>query len=244
MSSQFAMGGIAVVLAGIGVTMTRKLGKACYDAVFRQLVLSAEFNSRDDSFRWIISWLSEHPAVSDGKQFAVFTSLRYLGPAGRDLDRDEKKEDVYLLPTGWTMIRHKKHWLVVSREQGDEKSGGSPKERETLTIYIIGGSKEELLSIVRESRLAYEAKEKSRTSIFVADEYSSWNKIASRISRPLDSVVIWPPEKAQWILNDCVRFMQAEEWYASRGIPWRRGYLLYGPPGTGKTSLVSALAGE
>ncbi|OAR00671.1 hypothetical protein LLEC1_07374, partial [Akanthomyces lecanii] len=32
-------------------------------------------------------------------------------------------------------------------------------------------------------------------------------------------------------------------WYANRGIPYRRGYLLYGPPGTGKSSLSVALAG-
>ncbi|TQS31876.1 hypothetical protein Golomagni_07827, partial [Golovinomyces magnicellulatus] len=32
-------------------------------------------------------------------------------------------------------------------------------------------------------------------------------------------------------------------WYASRGIPLRRGYLFHGPPGTGKTSFSFALAG-
>lgn len=32
-------------------------------------------------------------------------------------------------------------------------------------------------------------------------------------------------------------------WYASRGIPLRRGYLFHGPPGTGKSSLSFALAG-
>ncbi|KAL2176141.1 uncharacterized protein P884DRAFT_203681, partial [Thermothelomyces heterothallicus CBS 202.75] len=32
-------------------------------------------------------------------------------------------------------------------------------------------------------------------------------------------------------------------WYANRGIPYRRGYLLHGPPGTGKSSLSLALAG-
>ena len=29
----------------------------------------------------------------------------------------------------------------------------------------------------------------------------------------------------------------------SKGVPYRRGYLLYGPPGTGKTSFVQAIAG-
>jgi len=34
------------------------------------------------------------------------------------------------------------------------------------------------------------------------------------------------------------------KWYADRGIPFRRGYLLYGVPGSGKSSLIHALAGE
>ena len=35
-----------------------------------------------------------------------------------------------------------------------------------------------------------------------------------------------------------------KQWYAERGIPYRRGYLLHGVPGSGKTSLIHALAGE
>jgi chaperone BCS1 len=30
----------------------------------------------------------------------------------------------------------------------------------------------------------------------------------------------------------------------SKGVPYRRGYLLYGPPGTGKTSFTQAIAGD
>ena len=33
-----------------------------------------------------------------------------------------------------------------------------------------------------------------------------------------------------------------KNWYAERGIPWKRGWCLYGPPGTGKTALVRAIA--
>ena len=34
------------------------------------------------------------------------------------------------------------------------------------------------------------------------------------------------------------------QWYADRGIPFRRGYLLHGVPGSGKSSLIHAIAGE
>jgi len=45
-------------------------------------------------------------------------------------------------------------------------------------------------------------------------------------------------------LADCKDFLCSEDWYAERGIPFRRGYLLYGVPGSGKTSLIHSLAGE
>ncbi|KAI8921745.1 P-loop containing nucleoside triphosphate hydrolase protein, partial [Entophlyctis helioformis] len=45
------------------------------------------------------------------------------------------------------------------------------------------------------------------------------------------------------LLADAREFLASEDWYAQRGIPYRRGYLFHGPPGTGKSSFVAALAG-
>lgn len=55
-------------------------------------------------------------------------------------------------------------------------------------------------------------------------------QIGSRPVRPLSSVLL-PPGQAEAILADCRDFLASEAWYAHRGIPYRRGYLLYGLPG-------------
>uniref|UniRef100_A0A0W0G2U1 Uncharacterized protein n=1 Tax=Moniliophthora roreri TaxID=221103 RepID=A0A0W0G2U1_MONRR len=52
------------------------------------------------------------------------------------------------------------------------------------------------------------------------------------------------PGVKDMLLADCKDFLASEEWYAERGIPFRRGYLLHGVPGSGKTSLIHSLAGE
>ncbi|KAK4238610.1 mitochondrial chaperone bcs1 [Achaetomium macrosporum] len=48
------------------------------------------------------------------------------------------------------------------------------------------------------------------------------------------------------LIRDIEGFLHqgAHAWHLSRGIPYRKGYLLYGPPGTGKSSLCLSLAGR
>lgn len=49
-------------------------------------------------------------------------------------------------------------------------------------------------------------------------------------------------EKKKEIIDDLTTFSQSEDFYASIGRAWKRGYLLYGPPGTGKSTMIAAMA--
>lgn len=90
------------------------------------------------------------------------------------------------------------------------------------------------LTVIRRPR----PKEKGRSYL------NSWVKVTVRPSRSLDTVALDGHQKSA-IVKDVNHFLHPATplWYASRGIPYRRGYLFHGPPGTGKTSLVFALAG-
>ena len=44
------------------------------------------------------------------------------------------------------------------------------------------------------------------------------------------------------LVKDIELFLGNQNWYDTRGVPYKRGYILYGPPGTGKTSIIKAIA--
>lgn len=78
----------------------------------------------------------------------------------------------------------------------------------------------------------------------IAFGISMWNRVTRRPIRPMNTVVLDAKEKHD-VLRDMNEYLhpRTPSWYASRGIPLRRGYLFHGPPGTGKSSFSFALAG-
>ena len=66
---------------------------------------------------------------------------------------------------------------------------------------------------------------------------NQWRYIASRPKRPLTSIVLDPGVK-DVILDDARDFMLSKSWYTTRGIPFRRGYLLVRSRTLGVTKFV------
>lgn len=145
---------------------------------------------------------------------------------------------------GTHFLRYKNSWIRVERNREKQMldlNTGIPWESVTLTA--LGRRHELYMDILNSARQIALSKHEGRTVVFTAAG-AEWRQFGyPRKRRPLASVVL-SSGLSRSLLDDVNNFVNSTEWYASRGIPYRRGYLLYGPPGCGKSSFITALAGE
>lgn len=236
-SNSVASGGLAVLAAGTTLALARSGARLALDMVLRHYVARVDFDSRDDSYRWMTTLLLEHEALSDSRRFTACTTLGRLGESPVNAS-----SGLLLIPSGTSVWRFGGRWVVAVRERQDDIRGN--KERESLSLHVLFGSRSDILEIVADAKERYERLCRQRIAIYYVDEYGNWNSAGTRAARPLSSVVLADPDAGQRVLEDCRKFLCAEALYAHRGIPYRRGYLLAGVPGSGKTSLALSIAAE
>ncbi|KAI8824485.1 BCS1 N terminal-domain-containing protein [Fimicolochytrium jonesii] len=240
--NQFATGGLTLAVVGAAVGSFSVLWRYFLEFLQKQLIVSAEFESRDEAYSWLMSYLADHPMSKRTTRFSVTTSIR----PGQKTEADEADANVglprvYFLPSPGTHIftfQNRLLWLSRERPKSGPASTTSSPLPERLTINSLGRNRAILESLVHEARRLWVEKDRCRTVIYSADQYGSWRRIRSRPIRPLSTIVLDEGVK-EGVVRDVREFLGSEKWYADRGIPYRRGYMFYGSPGTGKTSFVT-----
>ncbi|KAF9038499.1 P-loop containing nucleoside triphosphate hydrolase protein [Panaeolus papilionaceus] len=238
-----------IVFGGILETL-RRLAFHFYYKTYNSFFITARFDEEDTSYNWMMVWLSSRPEWKTARDVQISTRTFALNREAVMIEGEEddpsalmnESRQLAYLPstTSVNSIWYKGRWVRVSRSM---REGYYGRREETLEICILSWDNTILNQLLIEAKKAYFAAQENNISIYVSDSNNGWRHIASRPKRPLKSIVLDPGIKDR-LIDDAQDFLASKRWYSSRGIPFRRGYLLYGAPGSGKTSIIHSLAGE
>ncbi|XP_041120256.1 mitochondrial chaperone BCS1 [Polyodon spathula] len=228
--------GFGLVGLGTAMAIARKGAQLGMIAFRRHYMITLEVPSKDKSYQWLLSWITKHARHT--QHLSVETS--YLQ---HESGRVHTQFDFIPSP-GNHIIWYQRKWIRVERtreKQMIDLHTGTPWE--SVTFTALGRDRQIFFNLLQEARELALKQQEGRTVMYTAMG-SEWRPFGCpRRRRPMTSVIL-ERGLAEKIVDDVKDFIGNPKWYADRGIPYRRGYLLHGPPGCGKSSFITALAGK
>ncbi|KAI8141453.1 P-loop containing nucleoside triphosphate hydrolase protein [Fennellomyces sp. T-0311] len=230
-------------------SVTDKFRRPPPDTVSVQLITS------DKAYIAVDDYVRRKIRVLDGLN-RVFAT--YEEPGQGDGESDDEQADKKPIVTFYppeevtNEIEYKGHklsiaWRSIKKAKDDEDQLECSMFRgrfvsRMLIITMEDTNLDLLKQFIQEWTDIYNERQSNELNVHKYEySYSSWEHLKSMEPRALGTVVLKEGVK-EHIVNDMDKFRRRKRWYKTRGVPYRRGYLLYGPPGTGKTSLIQALA--
>lgn len=234
-------------LMGIGTglaVLTKGLRMGTILARERAFV-SLELNNRDTSFQWFMQWFSHNYEQNIFKNKKMFCNKLTVQTQLKMHDQGAVEAYMHYQPAvGRHLFKFRNQWFQMERSRNEEVIDFTNRQPfESISITTLAPYKHMFANMLDEAKLFAMKKEHNKTVVYmsVGPEWRPFGQ--PRRKRPLDSVVLKEGVKDD-ILEDVDQFLNSQQWYYSRGIPYRRGYLLHGTPGTGKSSFIQALAGH
>ncbi|KAI0407203.1 BCS1 N terminal-domain-containing protein [Xylaria palmicola] len=257
-----------LLLVGVLIVCWNYTSQYLSDQVETYFMSVVDIRTDDEIYNILMAWVAAQRFSQGARRFVVNTSLSSRSwNLWRWDDEDEDDEDEY--GDNYSGDRKKKKkalsytpsfgshyfWyrgrLLLFRRTANREQNSfmAVSEREEISISCFGRNPWILKELLLEAREKYIEKDEHKTQIYrgttrALSSEPTWQRCMSRASRPFSTVILNEKTK-QELVDDVSDYLNpsTQRWYANRGIPYRRGYLLHGPPGTGKSSLSLALAG-
>ncbi|KAL1941226.1 hypothetical protein VTO73DRAFT_7438 [Trametes versicolor] len=237
---------IKLLLLGAVVETCRRVLTKSYYGLINYFWITATFDGNDECVDWLMFWLSKHSIFRTARTLDV--STRSFGrnsgaiESGNESDESDGRKISFLpsLQTSYTLWYHL-CLVTFIRDQVTDGPWNSP--RQTLQVQMLTRDHNTLRQLLNEAKKLYHQASENMISIYVSDPSDYWKRVSTQHKRPMKSIIL-DPGVIDLVLEDAKDFLSSKAWYAERGIPHRRGYLLYGAPGSGKTSLIHSIAGE
>ena len=242
-NNPFFTGGSVLMITGALLAICREVPGRIFAWLKRRCFVVIDIPDREPAFEWIDKWLANHPySRTRARSLTVKTVAVDYRERQNDLTLDARPRILLSPAPGEHVFFYRGRLVFLSRERPKptDLKDKSVSIRETFTISILGRDRGVALQLLQDARDAAVPPDNNRVNIHRV-EYSSWTLLASRTPRGPESVFL-REGLLENLIADVRQFLERRTWYADRGIPYRRGYLLYGPPGTGKSSTVLAVA--
>ncbi|KAI1484372.1 BCS1 N terminal-domain-containing protein [Biscogniauxia mediterranea] len=251
-----------VLLAGALILAWSYTSHYFWEQIEQHFMSVVDIRTDDEIYQILLAWVAAQQFSKGARRFIVNASrIRgywYWWSPEDDEDEEydengrlKKKRLTYTPSFGTHHFWYRGRLLQFRRSYSrDQRSLMIASECEEISLSCFGRDPSVLKQLLQDARERYLAKDEKKTLIYrgisktgIASD-TSWQRCMARAHRPFSTVILNESKKKE-IIDDISDYLcpTTQRWYANRGIPYRRGYLLYGPPGTGKSSLSLALAG-
>lgn len=229
-------GGFGLAVVALGAQLLRTGSTVGLRLLRQNLLVTMEVTSKDRSYPWVLRWLSSHNTRT--RHLSVETSVASSSGRGSNVKFS-------LVPgPGQHFISYRGNIIIAQRireQQMVDLNSGKPWEK---VLFTAIGRNPAVFSHLLDDAYALSSSQEENKTIIFTNWGSEWRQFGQpRRKRSLESVILDETIGAH-LLADVHDWMASSQWYAERGIPYRRGYLLHGPPGSGKSSFIYALAGK
>ncbi|KAG8950020.1 hypothetical protein FRC04_008099 [Tulasnella sp. 424] len=237
---------------GVLIEFARRTFAFVWTALVGMFFITVHFDDDNEAYDWLLLWLSKcdtwrgsgirelQALTRETESYVTSDGNVVLLPDGSGQTSEKDRKIVYLpgFSTTHTFF-YRGHPLQVNRQKSADGWGHS---KESMTISMFGRDRKILDDLLLEAQSLFKSRQEQNIVIWQPDMLNMWRRRGNKARRPMSSIIL-DHEIKDTILEDARDFLRSTSWYADRGIPFRRGYLLHGSPGSGKTSLIHAIAG-
>lgn len=232
MESEVFAAGIALGLFGLCAGLVHMWWARLVSLAMRRLSVTLTLDNRTAAFRHLMVWLETTGALAHVRR-VQFTDVKM---GGRELEAPAPGSHWF-----WRQGRLCRFGRTLDTKARVSQHGKS-KPLETVSLTVFLGRMHLIRTWIAEgARLDSERRRLGPGLHVLRGDW--WDHLGDVPARRLDTVLC-DDDRVERLVADVRWFYGAQPWYAQRGVPWRRGYLLYGPPGTGKSSVIRAIASE